>query len=63
MSTRSDRLSKYLTVIERGNKKVEKAADAKLLFEALCNQTDRLRCIERLVSCSNTLDEIGRAHV
>jgi hypothetical protein len=58
MSTRSDRLSKHLILVEQGKKKVEKVSDAKLLLEALCDQPGHLRCIEKLVSSQNTLDAL-----
>ncbi|KAH8689078.1 P-loop containing nucleoside triphosphate hydrolase protein [Talaromyces proteolyticus] len=51
MSDRSARLSKYLFSIEKGNKKIQKASDAKLFLEALCDQDKNpVRCIERILS-------------
>jgi hypothetical protein len=58
MSNRSDRLLKHLSLVEKGKRKIEKATDAKLLLEALCDQSDRLRCIERLASSPNTLNSL-----
>ena len=58
MSTRSDRLSRHLNLVEQGKRKVERVPDAKLLLEALCDKSDHLRCIERLVSFPHALDSL-----
>ncbi|KAK5048890.1 hypothetical protein LTR84_005310 [Exophiala bonariae] len=55
MSDRSVRLSKYFSLIEKGERKVEKVSDATLFLEALCKQQDPLFCIERLVSSPHAL--------
>ncbi|PWY93542.1 AAA family ATPase [Aspergillus sclerotioniger CBS 115572] len=52
MASRLDRLSKYLTAVINGTKKVERGEDAKRLLEALCAQPDHLRCIERVLASS-----------
>lgn len=54
MSDRSARLLKHLSLIETGKRKVDKAADARLFLEAICSHQDPVRCIEKLVSNSNT---------
>jgi len=58
MSDRSARLSKYFSLIEKGVRKVEKISDATLFLEALCNQSDPLRCIEKLVSNPHALESL-----
>lgn len=58
MSGRSARLNKHFSLIEQGKKKVEKVSDARLFLEAVCDQADHLRCIEKLVSSSNALDSL-----
>jgi len=61
MTTRSEKLSRYFSQVEQGKKKVEKASDAKLFLEAVCDQSNRLRCIERLVSSSKALESLQKS--
>lgn len=58
MSARSTKLSRHFGLIEQGKKKVEKMADARLFLEAVCDQPDQLRCVERLVSSSAALGSL-----
>ncbi|PWY66022.1 AAA family ATPase [Aspergillus heteromorphus CBS 117.55] len=58
MATRNDRLSKHLSAILKGTKKVERTADAKLLLEAVCAQPDHLRCIERILASTPAIDAL-----
>lgn len=48
---RADRLSKFLDAYAGGNRTLKNADDAKLLFEAICSQTDREGCGEK-IACS-----------
>ncbi|KIX03284.1 uncharacterized protein Z518_06836 [Rhinocladiella mackenziei CBS 650.93] len=61
MSARSARLSKYFHHVEQGKKKVEKTSDAKLFLEALCEQPNRVHCIERLFSSANALESLQKS--
>jgi len=58
MSTRSAKLSKHFNLVEQGKKKVERIADGRLFLEALCDQSNHIRCIERLVTSSNALESL-----
>lgn len=58
---RSDRLSKYLLLIDKGKKSVATEADAKHLLEALCAEENHLRCIEKLLSSKSSLSSLERS--
>ncbi|RAH75108.1 AAA family ATPase [Aspergillus aculeatinus CBS 121060] len=58
MATRSDRLTKYLSLIEKGKRRVERSADAKLFLESLSAQEDSLRCIERVLASPSLLEAL-----
>ena len=58
LSARSAKLSKFFGQVENGNKRIAKGADARLFLEALCDQTNHARCIERLISSSHAFEAI-----
>ncbi|KAK2855600.1 hypothetical protein FQN49_005033 [Arthroderma sp. PD_2] len=61
MSARSVRLSKHFKQIVHGGKKIERIGDSVLFLEAICDQGDRLQCVERLVSTSHALEALRRS--
>ncbi|PGH26481.1 hypothetical protein AJ80_01795 [Polytolypa hystricis UAMH7299] len=61
MASRSERLLKYLSLVERGKRTVDRVADAKLLLEAICDQPDRLRCVERVLSSPSTISALQKS--
>ncbi len=58
MSKRSERLSKYFSLVVQGKKRVANVADATLYLEAICDQSNPLRCIEKLVTSSDAFESL-----
>ncbi|KAI1989899.1 hypothetical protein LOZ53_003465 [Ophidiomyces ophidiicola] len=52
-TTRSARLSQHFRLVEKGQKHVINAADAKLFIEAVCHQNNTFSCVEKLVANPN----------
>ncbi|KAL1962658.1 hypothetical protein VTN77DRAFT_9292 [Rasamsonia byssochlamydoides] len=57
-STRSNRLTKFFSLVRQGKRTVKNAADTKLLLEAICDQQDRPACIETLVASPPALNAL-----
>ncbi|KAK4548613.1 hypothetical protein LTR36_009523 [Oleoguttula mirabilis] len=53
-AARAARLSKLLHAFVKGTRTVRTANDAKLFLEAICDQEDRMGCVERLAGSDNS---------
>lgn len=49
-SSRSTRLTRFLGLVLLGKRGIKNAADTKLFLEALCDQDDHQKCVEKLVA-------------
>ena len=57
-STKSHRLRKFVAIVFDGKRAIKDTKDAKLFFEAVCNQEDRVGCIEKMVASSHGLQAL-----
>src|SRR6266702_1044938 len=60
-SSRSARLSKLYVLVLRGKREIQSAADAKLFLEAICDQSDRSACIEKLIASPQAFDALAKS--
>ncbi|KAL9068301.1 MAG: hypothetical protein Q9157_006551 [Trypethelium eluteriae] len=54
-AARSSRLSKYFRAVLQEKRTVKNASDARLFFEAICDQEDHASCIEKVVASSSAM--------
>lgn len=56
--TRLEKLSKYLTAVLNGKRRIDNPNDARRLFEAISCQDDRTMCVERLLASQPALEAV-----
>jgi len=59
MPLKSDRLYAFLTAVSNGKRAIKTVQDARLFLEAVCNEENRTRCIERMVASSHGIEALG----
>ena len=57
-AARSTRLTKFLGQVLQGKRGVRNAADTKLFLEAICDQRDHQKCIEKIVASLQALSNL-----
>ena len=60
-SSRSARLSKLYALVLRGKREIQSVADAKLFLEAVCDQSDRSACIEKLIASPQAFGALAKS--
>lgn len=55
---KSSRLHKLFTAVIHGKRAIKNANDSKLFLEALCDQQDRVNCVERLLAAPQGLQAL-----
>jgi len=59
MSLKSSRLYSFLTAVSNGKRAIKTVQDARLFLEAVCNEDNKTRCIERMVASSHGIEALG----